>query len=111
MPCAVHPEAEASITCPLCERGACDACATYEVDGRVCCERCGEAEDARSRGLGVAVVALVGVGYLATLAIGVLLFRARPFIGGLAAIVAIGLGRTLQLAMRPPVVVRRARAR
>ena len=49
------------------------------------------------------------VGYLATLALGVLAFRAKPFVGGIAAIVAIALGRALQMVLRPPDVKRRLR--
>jgi len=57
------------------------------------------------------MLAFVGVGYLATLAIGILVFRARPFVGGLAAVVAIALGRVLQLFVRPRIVIRRPDAR
>jgi hypothetical protein len=72
------------------------------------CAACGarEAEDGRS--VGSAVLGLVSVGYLATLALGYEIWKARPFVGGLAAIVAIGLGRILQTAMRIPTVTSRA---
>ncbi len=82
----------------------------YDVDGSVACEACGAVEDDRSRTVGLALLAFVGVGYLATLAIGIAVFRARPFVGGLAAVVAIALGRVLQIYFRPPVVTRRSSA-
>lgn len=85
----------------------CATCAVYEVDGAACCERCGRAEQDRSHALGSALVAFVGVGYLATLALGILVFHAKPFVGGIAAIVAIALGRGLQVFLRPAIVVRR----
>jgi hypothetical protein len=53
------------------------------------------------------MLALVGVGYLATVAIGYLLFKARPYVGGIAAVVAIMLGRLLQMYLPVPVVRRR----
>jgi hypothetical protein len=53
------------------------------------------------------LLALVAVGYLATLALGTVLFKARPMVGGFAAIVAIGLGRGLQLLVKTPAVARR----
>lgn len=80
---------------------------TYEVDGRAACRDCGAVEEERSLALGAAVFAFVGCGYLATLAIGFLVFRARPFIGGLAAVAALGLGRVLQGFVRLPQVSRR----
>jgi hypothetical protein len=49
----------------------------------------------------------VGVAYLATLAVAYLVFRARPFVGGLAAVVAITLGRALQIVLHIPNVTRR----
>ena len=80
---------------------------TYEVDGRPACAPCGANATERSRTLGSTVLALVGVGYLATLALGYVVFRARPFVGGLAAVVAIALGRVLQGLVRFPRVARR----
>jgi hypothetical protein len=109
--CAVHTEADADDTCAVCGRGMCDACTAYLVDGHPSCAACGDREGERSRALGAAQLALVGVGYLATLAVSIVLFRPRPFVGGLAAVVAIALGRALQLWLRPPVVVRRPDAR
>jgi hypothetical protein len=89
----------------------CEACAGFAVDGQTCCEACARDEEALSRDLGAALLALVGVGYLTTLALGYVLFHARPFIGGLAAVVAIALGRALQLLLRRPVVTRRTAPR
>jgi hypothetical protein len=105
--CARHPGREALSACGACKLGVCDACATHEIDGGPCCETCGRAEDERVRALGSGMLALVGVGYLATLAIGVALFKARPFVGGVAAIVAIALGRGLQLLIKPSAVTHR----
>jgi predicted nucleic acid-binding Zn ribbon protein len=107
--CATHPDALAEGTCAVCARAVCATCAAYDVDGRVCCEACGRAEEDRSRSLGSTLLAFVGVGYLATLAVGVAIFHARPFVGGIAAIAAIALGRVLQIVIRPPVVIRRLR--
>jgi hypothetical protein len=106
--CADHPGVPAS-ACAGCAKGVCDTCATYDVDGRLHCETCGRDAEDKSKALGSALLALVGVGYLAALAVGVLVFRAKPFVGGIAAIVAIALGRALQIYMRPPVVTRRLR--
>jgi hypothetical protein len=94
----------------VCKKAGCDRCLSCEVDGSAVCESCGVLADDRSRSLGTAMVAFVGVGYLATLAIGYLVFRARPFIGGLAAVVAITLGRTLQMYFQPKAVTRRRSA-
>jgi hypothetical protein len=107
MPCAVHPETEARGPCAVCSKSLCDACSTYELDGSSCCERCGAEKEDDGHALSSGLLALVGVGYLATLAIGIVLFKARPFVGGLAAIVAIGLGRAMQLLVKTPVVTRR----
>lgn len=80
---------------------------TYDVDGNVECEACSAAVEERRRWLGAAVLAWIGVGYLAALAVAVLVFHKRPFVGGLAAIVALGLGRALQSYVHPPVISRR----
>lgn len=53
------------------------------------------------------LLALVAVGYLATLALTAVLLKARPITGGLAAVVAIVLGRALQLVVHSPSVSRR----
>ncbi len=92
MNCAVHPESAADWT----------------VDGQPACDSCAQDAEARSRDLGAGLLALVGVGYLATLAIAYLVFKARPLIGGIAAIVAIALGRALQLVIKRPVLERRS---
>lgn len=107
MQCARHGEVEAKSPCAVCFKNLCDACATYELDGAACCERCGQDKESERDALSSGLLALVAVGYLATLAVGVVVFKARPFVGALAAIVAIGLGRVIQLAMKPPAVVRR----
>jgi hypothetical protein len=105
--CAAHPDRNAVGPCASCEKQLCDACATFELDAGWCCEACGRQQEDEARELGSGLLALVGVGYLATLAIGIVLFKARPFVGGLAAIVAIALGRALQLLVRAPAVSRR----
>ncbi len=107
MECAAHPDAESIATCAICEKALCAKCAAYDVDGRTCCEACGRAEEDRGRSLGSAVLLVVGFGYLATLALSYLVFKARPFVGGIAAIAAIAVGRALQVVLRPPAVTRR----
>jgi hypothetical protein len=98
--CAAHPDRNAVGPCASCDKQLCDACATFESDGAWCCEPCGRRQEDDARELGSGLLALVGVGYLATVALGIVLFKARPFVGVLAAIVAIGLGRTLQMLVR-----------
>src|SRR6185295_17703637 len=105
--CAAHPEKNAVGPCASCAKSLCEACATFELDGGWCCEGCGRRQEDDARELGSGLLALVGVGYLATLAIGIAIFKARPFVGGLAAIVAIGLGRALQMLVGAPAVSRR----
>ena len=107
MNCALHTEVEGA-PCSVCKGAVCDACATFAVDGKPTCEKCGHDEEARGRSLGSAILAFTGFGYLAVLALGVLVFKAKPFIGGVAAIGAIAFGRLLQIVVKPPVVVRRA---
>ena len=107
MLCAAHPEIEARGPCAVCFKNLCDACATYELDGASCCERCGRAKEDEGNALSSGLLALIGVGYLATLAVGVVLFKPRPFVGGLAAIVAIALGRLMQVLVKTPAVTRR----
>jgi len=106
--CPTHPEAPATSTCNACNRAFCESCLTYDVDGNDTCESCGTVQDERSRALGSALLTLVGVGYLAALALGYVLFRGRPFVGGFSAVIAIALGRTLQTHVRLPVVTRRS---
>lgn len=79
---------------------------TYEVDGDETCSSCGERHDDRGRAVGANLVMLVAVAYLATLAVGFVVFRGRLFVGGFAAILAIVLGRTLQSHVHVPSVVR-----
>ena len=107
MECSAHPGVPADARCPSCDRAVCDRCLTHEVDGRLVCEACGAREDDRARSLGSAILGFVGVGYLTTLALGTIVFRARPFVGGLAAVVAMVLWRALQGVLRPPTVIRR----
>ena len=80
----------------------------FEVDGAACCERCGQLREQDSEALSSGLLAFVGVGYLAMLALGVILFTGRAWVGGLAAIFAIAFGRVLQIVVKPPVVTRRA---
>ena len=108
MQCAVHPDLEARGPCEVCNKNLCDACASFDLDGRPCCERCGRIQEDDSHALSSGLLALVGVGYLATLALGIIIFKARPFVGGLAAIVAIALGRAMQLLVKTPAVTRRS---
>jgi hypothetical protein len=91
----------------MCSKSLCEACATYELEGSSCCEGCGRAREGDRDALSSGLLAMVSVGYLATLALGVLLFKARPVVGGLAAVVAIALGRALQLLTNKPTVTRR----
>lgn len=107
MQCAVHPETAALGPCAICFKNLCEACATFERDESPCCERCGHAAETERNELGSGLLALVAVGYLATLALGTVLFKARPVVGGVAAVVAIGLGRALQLLVKVPAVTRR----
>jgi hypothetical protein len=106
--CAVHPDVETAESCAVCHKNLCAACAAYDIDGAAACERCGQLREEDSHALSSGLLAFVGVGYLATLAIGIVVFKARPFVGGLAAIVAIAFGRALQLVVKAPVVTRRA---
>ena len=108
MHCTAHPETEARGPCAVCKKNLCDACATFERDERPYCERCGHDAEEQRNELSSGLLALVAVGYLAALVLGTVLFRARPFVGGLAAVVAIGLGRALQILVKTPAVARRA---
>jgi hypothetical protein len=108
MDCAAHPGIEAKGPCAVCFKNLCDACATFDLDGASCCERCGRAKEDDGNALSSGLLASIGVGYLATLAIGVMIWHAQPFVGGLAAIVAIALGRVMQIVVKTPRVTRRA---
>jgi len=106
--CAAHPGALASAgACAVCSKGMCEACAGFEIDGKACCADCAREVEAQARDVGSGMLALVGVGYLLTLAVGFAIWKGRPFIGGLAAVVAIALGRALQLVLKAPAVTRR----
>ncbi|HVJ93028.1 MAG TPA: hypothetical protein VM580_24670 [Labilithrix sp.] len=108
--CAAHPETPCTTSCSICKKAACERCLTYEVEDAIACRTCGAAEGDRGRALGSAMLALVGVGYLATLALGYVFFRGRPFVGGLAAVVALALGRALHTYLKLPMVSRRSSA-
>lgn len=111
MECAAH-QIEADTSCARCERAICRACSAYEIEAgssrTLLCDACGRDEEERSDAIGSAVIGFVGVGYLATLVVCIMVFKAKAFVGGIAAVAAIALGRILQLVMRPAVVVRRA---
>ncbi len=107
--CATHEGTPAEASCAVCHRALCEACIAYDVNDEPTCERCGRQEEDRGKSLGSTLLVLTGLGYLVVLAIGVKAFHARPFVGGIAAIAAIALGRALQLALKPPVVIRRLR--
>ena len=107
MQCAAHPDTESAGPCALCFKNLCESCATFERDGSLCCERCGRTAEKDQNELSSGLLALVAVGYLATLVVGTTVLRAKPIVGGLAAVVAIALGRTLQLIVKGPVVARR----
>jgi hypothetical protein len=105
--CSVHPGTPASRTCASCGRSACERCLAWEVDGSAVCDACGVAAELRSGSAGSTVLGLVGLVYLATLALSWLVFRARPYVGGLAAIAALVAGRALQAYLGPGAVARR----
>jgi hypothetical protein len=104
--CNAHPGAGTAI-CGGCRRPTCTRCLTDSIDDVDVCTSCARAAEADSDALGAAGVGFVGVGYLLTLALSYRIFHARPFLGGLAAIVAIALGRVLQTFFRPKSVIRR----
>lgn len=104
--CAVHDDVETERKCADCGKPICDACAVFEIDGQAACGACGRVADERSRAVGSALLAFIGASYLATLAVCVLLFKPRPFVGGLAAVVAIAVGRALQVWLQPRAVTR-----
>jgi hypothetical protein len=107
MQCSTHPETDACGACAACFKNLCEACSTYELDHSPCCERCGRAKEDDRNALSSGLLALIAVGYLAALAVGIVVFKPRPFVGGLAAIVAIALGRAMQLLATGPDVRRR----
>jgi hypothetical protein len=107
MECAAHPKVDAMEVCSICKTPRCNACLRFHVDDQLACSDCGPLAEERGRAIGSAVLGLVGVGYLATLAVGFMIFKARGYVGGLAAVVAIALGRVLQMYLRMPVVTSR----
>ncbi len=82
--------------------------ATHDVDGRAVCTSCASDAAERSDAFASAIPVLVGVGYLAAIAIGYLVLRARPIVGALAAVVALVFARLLQHTVRPAVVTPRS---
>lgn len=108
MECAAHPGTVAATACGVCAKTVCERCLEYDVNGRAACATCGRLEDDRSRALGSALIATVSAGYLAALALAYLVFRGRPFVGGLAAMIALIAGRLLYAYLRPPIVTRRS---
>ncbi len=105
--CAAHPGAVTRDACSVCQREACAECLAYDIDGVPACESCAMSADERSRAWGSSILALVGAGYLATLAVSYVVFGGRPFVGGIAAIVAMVFGRALQALMRAGRIGRR----
>lgn len=104
MYCAAHPGVEAPASCHVCHLRLCPACEAYDVDGAPACEPCGRAEDARSRALGTAAIALTAIAYLGTVALSVAFFKPRPIVGGVAALVTILTGRGLASLITLPAV-------
>ena len=105
--CEVHADVETDRRCAECKKAVCDACAVYEIDGDDGCDSCGRVEDAKSRTVGTTLLALVGLSYLVAVAVGVVLFKPRPFVGGMAAVFSIAMRYTLQTWLRPRAVIRR----
>lgn len=95
MECAAHAGTPATRSCSFCKSARCERCLTWEVDGGLACEDCGANEEARGRTAFSALLGLASAGYLAALAVSVMVFHARPFVGGFAALVAIALWRIL----------------
>jgi len=79
----------------------------WDVDGRSSCDACGSAVERSSSQLASGLLLVVGVVYLATLAGLVYLFKAQPFVGGLAVIVTIAVGRGLEVLVKRPLVTRK----
>ncbi len=99
MNCAVHTDVPARATCAICKNALCAACASFQIDGARACESCGAKERRATDRLGSALLAVVAATYLATLALCVLVFKARPLIGGIAVLAAILCGRMLSQRM------------
>ena len=83
----------------------------WEATSPPACEKCGRDAEERAQSLAAAILAFTSVGYLAVLVVGVWIWKARPWVGGAAAIGAIALGRLLQVVVKPPVVEKRAISR
>lgn len=96
MECAVHPGTAAAEGCDACSAPACADCLRTDGGGRALCQGCDAAESERSVTVGSTLLVAIAAAYLAALAVGYVVFKGRPFVGGLAAVVAIGLGRGLQ---------------
>jgi hypothetical protein len=106
--CAAHPDVETERVCVDCKKAICDACAVYEIDGRAACAECGLKAEATSRAIGSALLAVVGVSFLFAVAVGVALFKQRPFVGGVAAVFSILTRYALQAWLRPRAVTARS---
>lgn len=81
-----------------------DRPATKTVDGKPACADCAAAASERHVAVREAILVIVSVGYLAALAAGVVVLKGRPIVGGLAAVIALIVGRGLQVYLRAPVI-------
>ena len=82
-----------------------DRLATKSVDGKPACADCAATATERHLAVRESILVIVAVGYLGALAVGFVILKGRPIVGGLAAVIALMLGRTLQVYLRAPVVV------
>ncbi|MBX3228175.1 MAG: hypothetical protein KIT84_26880 [Labilithrix sp.] len=80
-----------------------DRPATHSIGDSPACEGCAEAAEARAKAVAPALPLLVSIAYLAVLAIGYVMLRGRPIVGGIAAVAALFVGRGLQLFFLRPV--------
>ena len=71
-------------------------CAVHADKPSPACAEC-RARETRDADLAGALVMFVGVGYLLAVAVGYALFKARPFIGAVAVIVALALARASEI--------------
>ena len=81
-----------------------DRIATHTVGGEGACEDCVASAQEQRETIGGALLIIVSVAYLITLAIGYLLFKGRPIVGGLAAVVALVFGRAVQVYLQRSVI-------
>lgn len=108
MKCRAHPGDDATEACTTCSAAGCPRCLVFAQAGEPLCERCGSAELARIAARGSAAIVIIALGYLVALAVSYHLFKARPYVGGIAALAAIALGRVLQVWLTPQAVTRRS---